>query len=158
MNKVGIPAIAVVLMLLSHASAQTSSSEWKTVKPGVQVLRLWETTGPEQPQIAILQLTSESYKDLQRDLKAFVDGNKIFPEQVRPHPRLTQMLKPPKGYTGGWVVTCFHRQSRLRAASFPMEPFPTDSRAPITAKTILSAAATLLSEDRSGADRQRDLP
>jgi len=122
MNRLAISTVAVVLMLLSPASAQKSSPEWKTLKPGVQVLRLWEAIGPEQPQIAIFQLTSETYKELRRDPKAFVDGNKIFPEPVRPEPRLTQILHASEGYAGGWTVTCFHRLSTMRCASFPVEP------------------------------------
>jgi hypothetical protein len=97
-------------------------AEWKTLKPGVQVLRLWDTIGPEQPQIAILRLTSERYKELQKDLKAFVDSYDIFRETVRPEPRLTELLRARGEYAGEWTVSCFHRASRVHCASFPGEP------------------------------------
>jgi hypothetical protein len=117
-------ALVLVLLLLSPAKAQTSSPGWKTLKSGVQVLKLWETTGPKQPQIAIFQLTSEAYKDLHRDPKAFVDGYMIFGERVRPGARLTQLLSAPEGYSGDWMVSCFHRESMMRCGSYPVEPFP----------------------------------
>ncbi|MGD0507084.1 MAG: hypothetical protein ABSA27_04765 [Terriglobales bacterium] len=117
-------ALILVLLLLSPAIAQTSSPGWKTLKPGIQVLKLWETTGPKQPQIAILQLTSATYKDLQRDAKAFADLYMIFGEHVRTGASLTELLSAPEGYSGDWTVTCFHRESRMRCASYPMEPSP----------------------------------
>jgi len=113
-------ALVLVLLLLSPAIAQTSSPGWKTLGPGVQALKLWEeTTGPKQPQIAILQLSSEAYKDLQKDPKAFVDGYMIFGERVRPGASLTELLSAPEGYAGGWAVTCFHRVSIMRCGSYP---------------------------------------
>lgn len=121
MNRLAVSELAVVLILLLPASAQEHSPEWKTLEPGVQVLRLWETVGPAQPQIAILQLTSEKYKDFRRNPKDFVDGHKVFPEAVRPGARLTQTFGTPKRYTDRWVVTCFHRESYMRCASFPVE-------------------------------------
>jgi hypothetical protein len=102
--------------------SQMSSPGWETLKPGVKVLKLWKTTGPEQPQIAIFQVSSEAYKELQQDPKAFVDGYLIFGERVRPKPRVTQLLKVPKGYSGEWTATCFHRVSMMRCASYPVEP------------------------------------
>jgi hypothetical protein len=95
---------------------------WKTLKPGIKVLKLWETTGPKQPQIAILQLSSATYKDLQRDAKAFADSYMIFGERVRTGASLTELLSAPGGYSGDWTVTCFHRESMLRCASYPVEP------------------------------------
>jgi len=122
MNREIVFDVAVVLMLLSPASAQKSQPEWKTLQPGLQVLRLGESIGPEKPQIAILQLTSEKYKELQGDPKAFVDGHNIFYERVRPGASLIELLGAAEGYAGAWAVTCFHRESRARCASYPVEP------------------------------------
>jgi len=97
-------ALVLVLLLLSPALAQKSSPGWKTLKPGVQVLKLWDKIGPEQPQIAIFQLSSEAYKDFQQDPKAFVDGYMIFGELVRPGVSLTELLSAPKGYSGEWTA------------------------------------------------------
>ena len=111
----------VVLILLSSAAAQKSKPEWQSLEDGVQVFKMWESVGPDQPQVAILQLTNEKYEEFKKDPKAFVDGHNIFPEKVRPEARLVQMLRAPKGYTGKWAVTCFHRVSHLRCASIPFE-------------------------------------
>jgi hypothetical protein len=116
--------LVFVLLLLPPAVAQMSSPNWETLKPNVQVLKLWDTIGPKQPQIAIFQVNSEAYKDFYRDPKAFVDGYMIFGERVRPKARLTQLFSVPKGYSGGWMVTCFHRESTMRCASYPVEPYP----------------------------------
>jgi hypothetical protein len=122
MNRKIVFDVAVVLVLLSPASAQKSPPEWKTLEPGLQVLRLWESIGPDQPQIANLQLSSDKYKELRGDPKGFIDGHNIFYEKVRPGASLTEMLGAAGGYTGGWVVTCFHRESYARCASYPVEP------------------------------------
>jgi len=97
----------------------TVSPEWKTIEPGVRVLRLWDSIGPLQPQVAILQLSSEKYKELRKNVKAFLDSRNIFFESVRPGAKLTQMLKPSKKYAGEWTVAGIHRESVARCASYP---------------------------------------
>jgi hypothetical protein len=99
----------------------TDSSPWKTIEPGVRLFRLWVSTGPEQPQIALLQLSSKKYKELRKNVKAFLDGRNIFFESVRAGARLTEMLKPSSRYTGEWTVAAIHRESRARCASYPSE-------------------------------------
>jgi hypothetical protein len=115
-------ALVVVLLLRSPAIGQKPSPDWKTLKPGVQVLNLWETIGPTKPQIAIFQLSNEAYKELQRDPKAFVDGYNIFGEPVRTGPSLTELLSAKEGYSGEWTAACFHRVSMMRCSSYPVEP------------------------------------
>jgi hypothetical protein len=125
MNRLRISGypLSLVLLLVSPAMAQTSPPPgWETIKAGVQVLKLWKTTGPTLPQIAIFQLSSEAYKEFRRDPEAFVDGPLIFGERVRPKPHLTQLLSVSEGYSDGWTVTCFHRVSLMRCASYPVEP------------------------------------
>jgi len=97
------------------------SSPWKTIEPGVEVLRLWESTGPKQPQIAILQLSNEKYKELKKNVKAFMDSRNIYYEPVRPGAKLVEMLKPPPKYAGTWVVSGPHLESKCRCASYPAE-------------------------------------
>lgn len=124
MNRLPILGFALILVLLlrSPAVGQKPSPDWKTLKPGIQVLKLWETIGPTQPQIALFQLSSEAYKDLQRDPKAFADGYNIFGERVRTGASLTELLSAQEGYSGGWMVACFHRVSNMRCSSYPVEP------------------------------------
>jgi hypothetical protein len=95
--------------------------EWKAIEPGVRVFRLWESVGPAQPQIAVLQLSSEKYKELRKNVKAFLDSRNIFFESVRPGAKLTQMLEPANKYMAEWTVAIIHRESRARCASFPSE-------------------------------------
>jgi hypothetical protein len=99
----------------------TDSSLWKTIEPGVRLFRLWVSTGPEQPQIAILRLSSEKYRELRKNVKAFLDSRDIFFESVRPGAALTEMLKPPGKYSGEWIVAIIHRESKARCASYPSE-------------------------------------
>ena len=104
---------------------------WESLAEGVQALRLWETIGPEWPQIAVLQLSSERYKELQQNPKAFVDKHKIFPQAVQPLKGCTELLAPPQGYTGSWTIVPFHRlHSLMRCAAFPAETTepPTESK------------------------------
>jgi hypothetical protein len=122
MNRANFFGTLIILVLLATASAQKSSlPEWKTLEPGVQVLRLWESLGPDQPQIAILQLTNEKYEKLESDPKGFLDRYNIFFESVRPGASLKRMLDAPRAYQGMWAVTCFHRESVARLASYPAE-------------------------------------
>jgi hypothetical protein len=99
----------------------TDSSLWKTIEPGVRLFRLWVTTGPEQPQIAVLQLSSEKYQELRKNVKAFLDSRNIFFESVRPGAALTEMLTPSAEYNGEWIVAIVHRESKARGASYPSE-------------------------------------
>jgi len=95
--------------------------EWKTIEPGVRVLRLWESVGPDQPQVAVLQLSSEKYKELRKNVKAFLDSRNIFFESVRPGAKLTEMLRAPNKYAGEWTVAIIHRESKARCAAYPSE-------------------------------------
>lgn len=115
-------ALALVVLLMAPAVAQSPKPPWETLKPGVQVLKLWEKIGPAQPQIAIFQVSNEAYKQFRKDPKSFVDIPLIFGEKVRPGAKLTELLSVPDGYSEGWVVTCFHRISMMRCASYPAKP------------------------------------
>lgn len=107
------------------------AARWETLAEGLQALRLWEAIGPDWPQIAILQLSSERYKELQQNAKAFVDKHKIFHQDVQPLERCTELEAPPPGYSGSWIVAAPHRlMSRMRCAAFPAERTapPTESK------------------------------
>ncbi|MBV9340266.1 MAG: hypothetical protein JO159_05165 [Acidobacteria bacterium] len=125
MNRATVFSVGVILAFLSSAAAKESSSAWETCRDGVKFVRLEDkTVGPTKAQIAILQLTGEEYKKLQKDLKAFVEGCNIFGETVRPNPRLTELWGAPEEYSGGWVVMAVHRESWVRCASYPTDVNP----------------------------------
>jgi hypothetical protein len=53
---------------------------WTKVGKGIEVLKLWETTGPKLPQIAVLLLSKEEYKKFLKNPKNYLNGFKIFGE------------------------------------------------------------------------------
>lgn len=68
----------------SRAPRKVRAARWINLGKGIKVLKLWKTIGPRQPQIAILQLSSERYKAFVRDPKSFVNGFEIFgPRRTR---------------------------------------------------------------------------
>ena len=83
---------AVFLLLVLHlcppAAGQGKKSDgetpaaWVTLKPGLKVLRLWESVGPEWPQVAVLRLSDAQYKEFAKDRTKFINANHIFPKDV----------------------------------------------------------------------------
>ena len=53
-------------------------AEYESLGKGIKALRLWESIGPQWPQIAILQLSSEEYKKLLKSPKNYINGLNIF--------------------------------------------------------------------------------
>jgi hypothetical protein len=53
-------------------------AKWKKVEKGLEVLKLWESVGPEWPQIAILRQSKEEYKEFLKSPKKYLNGFKIF--------------------------------------------------------------------------------
>jgi hypothetical protein len=90
------------------ASQSAAAFQWVDVGD-MKVLKLWETSGPKWPQIAILDLSSEMYKDLQKNPSEFVNAQKIFPVPVRPGSHCTQLETATKGYSGRWFAIIVHR-------------------------------------------------
>src|SRR5215471_3729117 len=97
MKRIVIPGTLVCAMFLWYTSLPTfagketsKSATWEhtTFKTDrgteqVLVLRLWDSTAadPKWPQLALLRLTPNSYKEIQKDpnlFKAFIDGKSVF--------------------------------------------------------------------------------
>jgi hypothetical protein len=51
---------------------------WTTVGKGIEVLKLWESTGPKWPQIAVLLLSRDEYKAFLKNPKNYLNSFKIF--------------------------------------------------------------------------------
>jgi len=93
-----------------------NQTAWVKLADGVEVIRHWETPdGPKKPEIAILRLSGEMYKDFENAPQAFVERHKVFPFKLRKveHHRVPTTEK--KARTGGdppqvEVVVCLHNQ------------------------------------------------
>jgi hypothetical protein len=70
---------------------------------GVLVLRLWESIGPTWPQIAILLLSKEEYKEFLKNPKNYLNGFKVYDKTptkkvTRCHLARVQPHNPPSTY------------------------------------------------------------
>jgi hypothetical protein len=64
----------------SRAPRKIRPAKWQDLKKGVQALKLWKSTGPKLPHVAILLLpSSEQYEAFLKNPKGYVNGLKIFP-------------------------------------------------------------------------------
>jgi hypothetical protein len=99
------------------------SVNWKFVRNGVWVLRLW--SGKQDPQIAMLQLSAEAYNAVRKDLHKFLTEAKIFGDvklQPKSGPGVSMMPKK----TNSPVLLVIHhgRPSRSLWVSFSIDPAP----------------------------------
>jgi hypothetical protein len=102
--------------------APAHGAEWETLTDGTKVMKIWEKAGPDWPQMAIFQLSNDQYKEFQKDPSTFMNARKIYPKDVQPHATLTQLVKVPSDYTGGWLIANWHvAPSSATGASYPAE-------------------------------------
>ncbi len=123
MKRITLPALLVLFVFFSPTNEQSSaqqaaqkeppSTEWKKLKEGVQVLKLWESVGPKWPQIAILRLSVEEYEDFLEHPVDYLNDHKVYPPEyparrfVRCH--LAQLPKKVPGkQSGECMVTLLH--------------------------------------------------
>jgi hypothetical protein len=100
-------------------------AQWETLSDGTKVLKIWDTIGPDWPQVALFYLTNDLYKEMEKDPSTFLNTRKIFPKDVRPNAKLIEAPPAPKSYNGAWVVTCrHHTASPAGCAAFPAEEMP----------------------------------
>ncbi|MGC1485538.1 MAG: hypothetical protein WA789_17220 [Candidatus Acidiferrum sp.] len=80
----------LLLPTSEKSSAQTAADkqqkempapEFKKLKDGVQVLRLWESIGPKWPQIAILRLSVDEYGSFRKDPVGYLNDNQVYPPE-----------------------------------------------------------------------------
>lgn len=63
----------------SRAPRKMGPTNWQNLKKGVRALKLWRSTGPRLPQIAILLLpSSEQYEAFLKNPTGYVNRLKIF--------------------------------------------------------------------------------
>lgn len=105
----------------SPSVREQESTKWEPVKDGIWVQRLWSKD--EWPQIAVLKLSADAFKEFGKDPAKLINDNHIFPAQVQ-HPAGPGVsLTADKEPGGVWVVTVVHgRPSRAYYSSVPEPP------------------------------------
>ncbi|HXY01865.1 MAG TPA: hypothetical protein VEI54_13155 [Candidatus Limnocylindrales bacterium] len=86
-------------------------AQWETLQDGTKVLKVWEKMGPDWPQIAVLQLSNDLYKEFNKEPSTFLNTRKIYPKDVQPRGTLAPAMSVPKTYTGSWLLACVHHQT-----------------------------------------------
>ncbi len=107
------------------AEKKPRSPKWETLADGIQVLRLWNTTGPESPEIAMLRLSEDEYKEFDKDPKKYINDRfpKIFPEKVNDVfiVRIPRYAKPKAKGSDDMIVTLSHQPLASHVFGFSSE-------------------------------------
>ena len=71
--------------VLAQFSEESIARHWEKLPDGAQILRLWtdKDVKANQPQIAILRLTSKQFEKFHSDVKDYLERNKVFGEHVK---------------------------------------------------------------------------
>jgi hypothetical protein len=81
--------ILVASVALSYKSAEgeadSQSGSWSKISEGINVARVSRPVA-KGPEFAILQLTDDTYREFQKDPKAFVNKYKVFSKPVNTLP------------------------------------------------------------------------
>jgi hypothetical protein len=94
---------AVFVLLALHMCPIASGQEkgpdgekpaWVTLKPGLKVFRLWESIGPDWPQVAVLRLSGAEYKEFAKDPRQYINYNHIFTKDVNKVIGYSQLKEP----------------------------------------------------------------
>jgi hypothetical protein len=90
-----------------HRRCNMPAGRWKKVGKGIEVLKLWESIGPEWPQIALLLLSKEEYKEFLKNPKNYLNGFKIF--DTTPTRKVTRChLASVKPTTATYMIVAKH--------------------------------------------------
>jgi hypothetical protein len=92
-------------------------AQWVTLPDGTKVLRVWENLGPDWPQIALLQMSSDLHTQFEKDASGYVNSQKIFPKDVQPKAKTAQAEKVPASYHGVWIKACTHHPGSAMACT-----------------------------------------
>lgn len=91
-------------------AAALKQTKWETLEPGLRVLRVWNAGGPEWPQLAVLELSTEQYKTMKKDPSEFLNQHTIFTKAVKKGALLSEIPPgPSKDYSGLWYTVCAHK-------------------------------------------------
>jgi hypothetical protein len=105
---------------LAHAD-ERESTEWKQLRPGISVQRLWGKD--EWPQVAVLKVSNDMYQKFTRNPADFINTNKIFPVSVQDPTGANVSAKAPQESGGVWLVVLVHgKTSTCYSAAVPEPP------------------------------------
>jgi hypothetical protein len=88
-------ALLSLLLWVTSCRPHAEGVEFEALDAGVEVLRLWEITEPESPQIAILRLSEGTHEAFHRDPAGFVNARNVFPQRLRAG---GECLQPTEGF------------------------------------------------------------
>jgi hypothetical protein len=54
------------------------AAKWKKLGKGIRAVKLWNTIGPKFPQIVVLRLSKDEYKEFLKHPKNYLNGFKVF--------------------------------------------------------------------------------
>jgi len=54
------------------------AAKWKKLGKGIHAVKLWNTIGPRWPQIVVLGLSKDEYKEFHKNPKNYLNGFKLF--------------------------------------------------------------------------------
>jgi hypothetical protein len=77
-----LACLSVAVPLTVHA-AEGKAAQYEPIAPGIQVLRLWTSVGPEWPQVAVIEVSPERHHEFHADPVQAFNKYKIFPQAVR---------------------------------------------------------------------------
>jgi hypothetical protein len=112
MRPIAIRGLLVLSLLLTGASAFPSAQEakpsqqekqpvWTQIAPGQ-----WRTElGTDEPDLAVLRLSDQEYKEFFKDPKEYFNSHHIFPKKVN-KAEAAGDDPPPTG--AGWIVMATH--------------------------------------------------
>jgi hypothetical protein len=117
MKRITLPALLVFIVFFSPANERSSAQQaaqkeppatkWMKLGEGVQVLRLWKSVGPKWPQIAILRLSVEEYKDFLEHPVDYLNVHKVYPPEYLARKFVPcRLAQPPKEVLGKQSGEC----------------------------------------------------
>lgn len=93
-------------------------AKWKKLGKGIQAVKLWDTIGPKFPQIVVLRLSKDEYKEFHKNPKNYLNGFKVFGK--KPTKKVTRChlasVKPGKP-TAAYMVIAKHEMDCTSVAT-----------------------------------------
>lgn len=87
------------------AQREQPQCQFRTIREGVRVLKIWEITDLKWPRIVILRLSVAEYEKFFKDPKSFVNIPEIYGDYPT-HKVFRAHLVPPPKYPPGPVTEC----------------------------------------------------
>lgn len=112
MKRIATGTLLFLSLLLMRASGFLSAQEAKPSAPAKQpawtqiASGLWRTElGPGEPDIAVLRLSDDEYKEFFKDPKGYFNTHHVFPKNVN---KAKAAGDDPPPTQSGWIVVAIH--------------------------------------------------